>query len=141
MVHCAPGWSTVCLTVLLACSAVVHSQSQQSLRVAQDAREIRAFRLIDEHLPKLRKVAETLSRGFQPTPERPRADAAMFTVLSMSLAYNEPSDDRMEGAVKAHRHRAAWVPGIRLPSMAPLLHFAKRQDMVAWPLREVAAPS
>jgi uncharacterized protein YqjF (DUF2071 family) len=24
---------------------------------------------------------------------------------------------------------------IRLPSMAPLLHFSKRQDMVAWPLR------
>lgn len=25
--------------------------------------------------------------------------------------------------------------GIRLPSMAPRLHFAKRQDMVAWPLK------
>lgn len=28
----------------------------------------------------------------------------------------------------------ADAAGIRLPSMAPLLHFAKRQDMVAWPL-------
>jgi uncharacterized protein YqjF (DUF2071 family) len=27
----------------------------------------------------------------------------------------------------------AEAGGIRLPSMAPLLHFAKRQDMVAWP--------
>ena len=27
----------------------------------------------------------------------------------------------------------AEAAGIRLPSMAPLLHFAKRQDMVAWP--------
>jgi uncharacterized protein len=26
--------------------------------------------------------------------------------------------------------------GIRLPSTAPLLHFARRQDMVAWPLRD-----
>ena len=26
--------------------------------------------------------------------------------------------------------------GIRLPSIAPLLHFARRQDMVAWPLRD-----
>ena len=30
----------------------------------------------------------------------------------------------------------AEAAGIRLPSTAPLLHFAKRQDMVAWPLRE-----
>ena len=28
----------------------------------------------------------------------------------------------------------AEAAGIRLPSMAPLLHFAKRQDMVAWPM-------
>ena len=29
----------------------------------------------------------------------------------------------------------AAAVGLRLPSMAPLLHYAKRQDMVAWPLR------
>ena len=29
----------------------------------------------------------------------------------------------------------AEAAGIRLPSMAPLLHFAKRQDMVAWTLK------
>ena len=28
----------------------------------------------------------------------------------------------------------AEAAGIRLPSIAPLLHFAKRQDMVAWPM-------
>jgi uncharacterized protein YqjF (DUF2071 family) len=31
----------------------------------------------------------------------------------------------------------AEAAGIRLPSMAPILHFAKRQDMVAWPLAPV----
>jgi uncharacterized protein YqjF (DUF2071 family) len=31
----------------------------------------------------------------------------------------------------------ASAAGIRLPSMAPLLHFAKRQDMVAWPMERV----
>jgi len=34
----------------------------------------------------------------------------------------------------------ADAAGIRLPSMAPLLHFAKRQDMVAWPPSEVDGP-
>lgn len=33
----------------------------------------------------------------------------------------------------------AEAAGIRLPSMAPLLHFAKRQDVVAWPLTSVTA--
>jgi uncharacterized protein YqjF (DUF2071 family) len=31
----------------------------------------------------------------------------------------------------------ADAAGIRLPAIAPLLHFARRQDMVAWPLRDV----
>jgi uncharacterized protein YqjF (DUF2071 family) len=31
----------------------------------------------------------------------------------------------------------AEASGVRLPSMAPLLHFAKRQDIVAWPLTRV----
>jgi uncharacterized protein YqjF (DUF2071 family) len=30
----------------------------------------------------------------------------------------------------------ADAAGIRLPSIAPLLHFAKRQDAVAWPVRD-----
>lgn len=32
----------------------------------------------------------------------------------------------------------AEAAGIRLPSMVPTLHFAKRQDIVAWPLTRVA---
>jgi len=31
----------------------------------------------------------------------------------------------------------ADAAGVRLPSMAPVLHFARRQDMLAWPLRTV----
>jgi len=31
----------------------------------------------------------------------------------------------------------ADAAGVRLPSIAPLLHFAKRQDVVAWPMRDV----
>ena len=30
----------------------------------------------------------------------------------------------------------AEAAGIRLPSIAPVLHFVKRQDAVAWPLRD-----
>jgi uncharacterized protein YqjF (DUF2071 family) len=30
----------------------------------------------------------------------------------------------------------AEAAGIRLPAVAPLLHFSRRQDMVAWPMRE-----
>ena len=37
-----------------------------------------------------------------------------------------------EAAIASNTMAAA--AGLRLPSMAPLLHFAKRQDMVAWPL-------
>ena len=33
----------------------------------------------------------------------------------------------------------ADAAGLRLPSMAPLLHFSKRQDIVAWPLVPVSA--
>ncbi|MGQ0734344.1 MAG: hypothetical protein ACT4QD_11880 [Acidobacteriota bacterium] len=81
----------VCLGVALAAALI---SGQPRSRVAEDAREIRAFRLRDDHLPKLRQVAETLARGFTPAPERPRADAAMFVVLSMSVAFNEPFRDR-----------------------------------------------
>lgn len=39
-------------------------------------------------------MGQTLARGFKPRPERPRADAAVFVVLSMTLAFNEPFRDR-----------------------------------------------
>ncbi len=37
-------------------------------------------------------------------------------------------------------HTMAAAAGIRLPSMAPVLHFSRRQDMVAWPLMKVGSP-
>lgn len=40
-----------------------------------------------------------------------------------------------EATIEANTMAAA--AGIRLPSMAPLLHFSKRQDIVAWPLTTV----
>jgi uncharacterized protein YqjF (DUF2071 family) len=40
---------------------------------------------------------------------------------------------RAEADIK--KNTMADAAGVRLPSMAPLLHFAKRQDMLAWPLR------
>lgn len=66
----------------------------QPVRVAPDAVQIRAFRLNDTHLPKLRHIAQTLAREYKPHPERPRADAGMFGVLAMSLAFNEPFRDQ-----------------------------------------------
>lgn len=91
MLHLARSWLTACF---LGAGAIAPAHGQQPPRVAEDARQIRAFRLSEDHLPKLRQVARTLARGFKPTPERPRADAAMFVVLSMSLAFNEPFRDR-----------------------------------------------
>jgi len=35
----------------------------------------------------------------------------------------------------------AEAAGVRLPSIAPLLHFAKRQDMVSWSLKPIAVSS
>jgi hypothetical protein len=42
---------------------------------------------------------------------------------------------RAEAEIKINTMAAA--AGIRLPSVPPLLHFAKRQDMIAWPMRRV----
>jgi hypothetical protein len=46
---------------------------------------------------------------------------------------------RAEAAI--HRNTMADGLGIRLPPDAPLLHFAKRQDVVAWPLARVSTRS
>jgi len=43
-----------------------------------------------------------------------------------------------DASAMIEKNTMAEAAGIRLPSMAPLLHFAKRQDMVAWPLTRVA---
>ena len=73
--------------------AIVSAGAVQPTRLAEDAPQIRAFRLNDTHLHKLRQVAETLARGYSPRPERPRSDAAVFTVLAMSPAFNVPFRD------------------------------------------------
>ena len=39
--------------------------------------------------------------------------------------------------VEIMENTMADAVGIRLPSMAPLVHFSKRQDMVAWPIRQI----
>lgn len=86
------------MTLFVASSLVAMTAAlaggEQPVRVAEDAVQIRAFRLSEAHLPKLRQVAQTLARGFTPRPERPRADAATFVVLAMTLAFNEPFRDR-----------------------------------------------
>ena len=81
---------------VLAFAAVLASPSAlaaQHLRVAEDAREIRGFRLNEKSLSGLRQVAKILARAYTPQPERPRADGAMFAVLSMSLSFGEPYRD------------------------------------------------
>ncbi len=84
----------VAVALALAFVLVAPVPAAQPPRVAPDAQTVRAFRLAESHLVGLRRVAGTLARGHVPSPERPRADAAVFVVLSMSLAYNEPFRDR-----------------------------------------------
>lgn len=74
--------------------AAASAQTQRGSRVAPDARDIPAFRISELHLTGLERVGQALAREYRPAPEKPRADAAMFTVLSMSLAYNQPFSDR-----------------------------------------------
>ena len=38
------------------------------------------------------------------------------------------------GEAEIRVNTMADAAGLRLPSTAPLLHFSKRQDMVAWPM-------
>lgn len=82
------------VAVGLLCSLSASASRHQTTRVAEDARIIRTFRLNQDHLTKLRQVSETMARNFRPAPEKPRADAAIFAVLSMSFAYNEPFRDQ-----------------------------------------------
>jgi hypothetical protein len=78
----------------LAGGVPLSARGSQPARVAEDASLIRAFRLTEDHLVKLRQVSAAMARSYRPAPELPRADAAMFVVLSMSFAYNEPFRDR-----------------------------------------------
>ena len=51
----------------------------------------------------------------------------------LRLEIHHPPWPLQAGEARFELNSMADAAGIRLPSMAPLLHFAKRQDMVAWP--------
>jgi uncharacterized protein len=67
----------------------------------------------------------------------------LFTVdqafHSYSLDIHHPPWPLQTAEAEITANTMADAVGIRLPSMAPLLHFSKRQDMVAWPLRSESA--
>jgi len=84
----------IVVAMTLASAVTLSARGSQPARVAEDARLIRAFRLTEDHVVKLRQVSAAMARSYRPAPEMPRADAAMFAVLSMSFAYNEPFRDR-----------------------------------------------
>jgi hypothetical protein len=66
----------------------------QHTRVASTATDIRSFRLSVEHLRKLTLVTQAMDRLPPRGPEAPRSDVATFTMLSMSLSFNEPFTER-----------------------------------------------
>ena len=66
----------------------------------------------------------------------------LFTVDDAFHAYtldiHHPPWPLQEAEAEIRENTMAEAAGIRLPSMEPLLHFSKRQDMVAWSLRRIA---
>ena len=68
----------------------------------------------------------------------------LFTVDSAFHAYgldiHHPRWPLQTAEAEIRVNTMADAAGIRLPSMAPLLHFSKRQDMVGWPLERVGRP-
>jgi uncharacterized protein len=58
-----------------------------------------------------------------------------FHVQRLDIHHPQWPLHRAEAEIEVNTMAAA--AGIRLPSMAPLLHFATRQDMVAWPMTRV----
>jgi uncharacterized protein YqjF (DUF2071 family) len=61
----------------------------------------------------------------------------LYAVNHRSIAYRLDIHHRPwpleSAAAEISTNTMADAAGIRLPSMAPLLHFARRQDMVCWP--------
>ena len=66
----------------------------------------------------------------------------LFTVDAAFHAYSldihHPPWPLQKAEAEISVNTMAEAAGIRLPSMAPLLHFSKRQDMVAWGLHSIA---
>jgi uncharacterized protein len=50
------------------------------------------------------------------------------------LEIHHPQWPLQQAAAEIDTNSMTEAAAVRLPSMAPLLHFAKRQDMVAWPM-------
>jgi uncharacterized protein YqjF (DUF2071 family) len=65
----------------------------------------------------------------------------LFTVDAAHRAYSldihHPPWTLRPAEAEIADNTMAEAAGIHLPSIAPLLHFARRQDMVAWPLRQI----
>lgn len=53
------------------------------------------------------------------------------------LDIHHPPWPLQSAEAEIHENTMADAAGVRLPSMAPVLHFSRRQDMLAWPLQEV----
>jgi uncharacterized protein YqjF (DUF2071 family) len=53
------------------------------------------------------------------------------------LEIHHPPWPLQPAAAEIPENSMAVATGIRLPSMAPVLHFSRRQDMVAWPLQKI----
>jgi len=60
------------------------------------------------------------------------------TFRARRLQIHHPRWPLQPAAADIRVNTMAEAAGIRLPSTAPLLHFAHRQDMVAWPMETVA---
>jgi hypothetical protein len=88
-----------CALLLLSLTAMLPASQRPAMahqrsRVAASAADIRGFRLTRDHLRKVTEVTRAMDRVPSRGPEAPRSDAAMFTVLSMALSYNEPYTER-----------------------------------------------
>ncbi len=60
-------------------------------------------------------------------------------VHACRLDIHHPRRSLQDAEADLRVNTMAEAAGLRLPGMAPLLHFAKRQDMVAWPLEPIGA--
>ncbi|PYR58708.1 MAG: hypothetical protein DMF85_09880 [Acidobacteria bacterium] len=120
-----------------------------SMRVDEDNGWIRY------HSRRANGTAAEFSGRYRPIgPVRPPAPGTLEHFLTERYCLHT-----VDGSFRAHRaeiHHPPWplqeaeaeismntmaeAAGVRLPAMAPLLHFAKRQDAVAWPLMRTSEP-
>lgn len=85
-----------------------------------------------EHFLTERYCLYTLSSG---TPVRRSLVDESFHARVLEIHHSPWPLQPAEATIRVNT--MAEAAGIRLPSIAPLLHFSKRQDMVAWPMSKV----